>query len=124
MIFHLHIHTNDYHMDSFPKQYKSTSKIPNYKYQISKILSHFFSLQKVIPRRIQHKYYDLICSKLLKRILIINTRAHDPSSCNVSTKTFLIFLTKNIDFTLGYMLYVTSPITFTILSMKLIPLFI
>ncbi|EXX63626.1 hypothetical protein GLOIN_2v1482922 [Rhizophagus irregularis DAOM 181602=DAOM 197198] len=49
---HLQIHTNDYLMSTTPIKYHSTSALPNAKYQISKGLQHFFSSQKVIPRRI------------------------------------------------------------------------
>lgn len=48
-------------------RYKSTSKFPNVKYQIITMLSHFFSLQKVLqkmlPCRIQNKFFNLIRSK-------------------------------------------------------------
>ncbi|EXX66250.1 hypothetical protein RirG_125600 [Rhizophagus irregularis DAOM 197198w] len=49
---HLKIHTNDYHMKMKPISYNNTSLFPNDKYQISCMLTHFFALQRVIPRRI------------------------------------------------------------------------
>lgn len=62
-------------MNTTPIRYKSTSRFPNYKYRISIMLTHFFSLQKVIPRRIQQKYFNMIRDKLLARISIIKSRA-------------------------------------------------
>ncbi|RIA81710.1 hypothetical protein C1645_789810, partial [Glomus cerebriforme] len=54
---HLRIHTNDTLMSTSPKVYYSNSQHLNEKFQISKLLTHFFSIQKVIPKRIQHKYF-------------------------------------------------------------------
>ncbi|RGB23151.1 hypothetical protein C1646_729137, partial [Rhizophagus diaphanus] len=50
---HLKIYTNDYHMSSTPIRYHSTSRLPNCRFQLSKCLTHFFSSQRVIPKRIQ-----------------------------------------------------------------------
>jgi hypothetical protein len=51
--------------------------------------------------RIQHKYYGLIRSKLLERILIINTRVHNLSPRNTITKTFFNFTYKKYRFHFG-----------------------
>ncbi|CAB4403789.1 unnamed protein product [Rhizophagus irregularis] len=58
--FDLKIHTNDYHMSTIPIRHISTSRLPNFKFQISKQLTHFFSTQRVIPRRLQSKFFVLI----------------------------------------------------------------
>ncbi|PKY52188.1 hypothetical protein RhiirA4_469669 [Rhizophagus irregularis] len=98
---HLRIHTNDYHMLSNPIRYTSTSKLPNAKYQISKGLQHFFSGQRVIPRRIQHKYFNLIRKKLLERIDMIKSRVQKIDQHNRSTKTFFNFSYKRYRFYFG-----------------------
>ncbi|PKY57746.1 hypothetical protein RhiirA4_479055 [Rhizophagus irregularis] len=98
---HLRIHTNDYSMSSCPISYKSTSKIPNAKYQISKGLEHFFSAQKVIPRRIQQKYFNLIRTKLLDRINFIRSREQKNDDRNYSTKSFFNFSYKRYRFYFG-----------------------
>src|SRR5581483_9055793 len=48
---------------------------PNNKFQISKLLTHYFIKQRVIPRRVQSKYFNLVDKKLLERISIIKSRA-------------------------------------------------
>ncbi|PKY59962.1 hypothetical protein RhiirA4_483143 [Rhizophagus irregularis] len=98
---HLRIHTNDYHMSSNPISYTSTSKLPNAKYQISKGLQHFFSAQRVIPRRIQQKYFGLIRKKLLERIDLIKSREQKKDRRNRSTKTFFNFTYKKYRFHFG-----------------------
>ncbi|PKY50923.1 hypothetical protein RhiirA4_446607 [Rhizophagus irregularis] len=98
---HLRIHTNDYSMSSCPISYKSTSKLPNAKYQISKGLEHFFSAQKVIPRRIQQKYFNLIRTKLLDRINFIRSREQKIDDRNYSTKSFFNFSYKRYRFYFG-----------------------
>ncbi|PKY61312.1 hypothetical protein RhiirA4_486118 [Rhizophagus irregularis] len=70
---HLRIHTNDYHM----------------------------SRQRVIPRRIQHKYFNLIRKKLLERIDIIKSREQKMDQHNRSTKTFFNFSYKKYRFYFG-----------------------
>ncbi|GET64081.1 hypothetical protein GLOIN_2v1846260 [Rhizophagus irregularis DAOM 181602=DAOM 197198] len=107
---HLIIHTNDYHMQTKPIRYTSSSPFPNKKYQISKMLTHFFSLQRVIPRRIQQRYFNLIRRKLLDQFDIIRSRAgntllpdnedhpHPGSQHNKSSKTFFNFLYKRYHF--------------------------
>jgi hypothetical protein len=97
---HLTIHTNDYHISTTPLRYKSTSRIPNANYQISKMLTHFFVLQKVLPRRIQQKYFQLIKRKLLDRINVIKSWEKTNSS-NRSTKTFFNFTYKKYRFYFG-----------------------
>jgi hypothetical protein len=74
---HLKIYTNDYHIKSTPISYNSTSLLPNIKFQVSTMLTHFFSHQYVIPRRIQQKYFQLIRSKLLDRIDMIKSRGNN-----------------------------------------------
>ncbi|POG63843.1 hypothetical protein GLOIN_2v1682224 [Rhizophagus irregularis DAOM 181602=DAOM 197198] len=98
---HLFLHTNDYHMDSTPILYTSTSYLPNTKYQISKMLTHFFTLQKVLPQRIQQKYFDLIRQKLLDRIDFIESRASNRTLKNTHTKTFFSFSYKRYRFHFG-----------------------
>ncbi|PKK65309.1 hypothetical protein RhiirC2_755280, partial [Rhizophagus irregularis] len=41
------IHTNDYHINTSPIRYKSTSRLPNIKFQISKMFTHFFPFKSV-----------------------------------------------------------------------------
>jgi hypothetical protein len=98
---HLTIHTNDYHISTSPLRYKSTSRIPNVNYQISKMLTHFFVLQKVLPRRIQQKYFQMIKRKLLERVNVIKSRADKNNSSNRSTKSFFNFSYKRYRFYLG-----------------------
>ncbi|POG82363.1 hypothetical protein GLOIN_2v1497862, partial [Rhizophagus irregularis DAOM 181602=DAOM 197198] len=98
---HLKIHTNDYHMNSIPISYSSTCCFPNLKYQISKMLQHFFSHQKVIPRSIQKRYFNLIRSKLLDRYFIIKSRADSITQRNSRTKTFFNFSYKRYHFYFG-----------------------
>ncbi|GBC40217.2 hypothetical protein GLOIN_2v1828645 [Rhizophagus irregularis DAOM 181602=DAOM 197198] len=110
---HLIIHTNDYNMQTKPTQYISTSPFPNKKFQISKMLTHFFSLQRVIPRRIQQRYFNLIRHKLLDRFNIIRSRVgstllpdnedhpHLGSQHNKSSKTFFNFSYKRYRFRFG-----------------------
>ncbi|EXX55435.1 hypothetical protein RirG_225430 [Rhizophagus irregularis DAOM 197198w] len=88
---HLKIHTNDDLMSTTPIKYHSTSALPNAKYQISKGLQHFFSSQRVIPRRIQHKYFNMIRQKLLDRITFIKSREYKIKNKNTTTKTFFNF---------------------------------
>ncbi|PKK69758.1 hypothetical protein RhiirC2_866558 [Rhizophagus irregularis] len=98
---HLRIHTNDYLMSTTPIKYHSTSALPNAKYQISKGLQHFFSSQKVIPRRIQKKYFDMIRQKLLDRITFIKSRESKINNKNTTTKTFFNFSYKRYRFYFG-----------------------
>ena len=98
---HLRIHTNDYHMSTTPIQYNSTSRVPNHRFQISKSLQHFFSAQKVLPRRTQSKYFNLIRKKLLDRIDIIRSREQKVDEHNHSTKTFFNFSYKRYRFHFG-----------------------
>ncbi|PKY52749.1 hypothetical protein RhiirA4_470579 [Rhizophagus irregularis] len=98
---HLKIYTNDYHMKKTPISYNSTCRFPNLKYQISKMLQHFFSHQKVIPRSIQKKYFNLIRSKLLDRHFHIKSHAEQLSVQNRRTKTFFNFTYKRYRFHFG-----------------------
>ncbi|PKC67298.1 hypothetical protein RhiirA1_458629 [Rhizophagus irregularis] len=98
---HLRIHTNDYLMSTTPIKYHSTSTLPNAKYQISKGLQHFFSSQRVIPRRIQHKYFNMIRQKLLDRITFIRSRENKINNKNTTTKTFFNFSYKRYRFHFG-----------------------
>ncbi|PKY52956.1 hypothetical protein RhiirA4_470897 [Rhizophagus irregularis] len=65
------------------------------------MLSHFFSHQSVIPRRVQHKYFPLIRKKLLERITFIKSRASQKRDRNHSTKTFFNFSYKRCHFYFG-----------------------
>jgi hypothetical protein len=98
---HLKIHTNDYLMSTTPIRYQSTSVLPNAKYQISKGLQHFFSAQRVIPRRIQKKYFDMIRQKLLDHITFIKSREGKRNDRNMITKTFFNFSYKKYRFYFG-----------------------
>ncbi|PKB93016.1 hypothetical protein RhiirA5_442610 [Rhizophagus irregularis] len=88
-------------MSTTPIKYHSTSELPNAKYQISKGLQHFFSLQRVIPRHIQHKYFNMIRQKLLDRITFIKSRENLIINKNTTTKTFFNFLYKKYRFHFG-----------------------
>ncbi|PKY35562.1 hypothetical protein RhiirB3_456523 [Rhizophagus irregularis] len=98
---HLRIHTNDYLMSTTPIKYHSTSELPNAKYQISKGLQHFFSSQRVISRRIQHKYFNMIRQKLLDRITFIKSCENLINNKNTTTKTFFNFSYKRYRFHFG-----------------------
>ncbi|GBC29186.2 hypothetical protein GLOIN_2v1792013 [Rhizophagus irregularis DAOM 181602=DAOM 197198] len=65
------------------------------------MLSHFFNLQKVLPRRIQQKYFNLIRCKLLERIDFIKSRASNESLNNKTTRTFFSFSYKRYRFHFG-----------------------
>jgi hypothetical protein len=94
------LHTNDYLVSTTPIRYRSTSKNVNQKYQISKMLTHFFSIQRVLPRRIQTKYFNLIRDNLLKRITIISQRITSPNDHHKYkiTRTFFKFTYKKYRF--------------------------
>ncbi|GES89947.1 hypothetical protein GLOIN_2v1771732 [Rhizophagus clarus] len=70
----LHIITNDKKASLTESVYQSTSKYLNKKFKVSLLLSHFFKLQKVIPKRIQHKYFTFLRDSLYKRLSIIESR--------------------------------------------------
>ncbi|RGB40668.1 hypothetical protein C1646_798457 [Rhizophagus diaphanus] len=96
---HLKIYTNDYSISSSPIKYFSTSKLPNHRFQISKCLTHFFLHQRVIPRTIQNKFFNLIRKKLLERLMFLRSREQ-----NISyrfTKTFFNFSYKRYRFSFG-----------------------
>ncbi|RIA80529.1 hypothetical protein C1645_866605 [Glomus cerebriforme] len=95
--FHLLIHTNDTLVSTAPKEYFSNSHSMNNKYQISKLLTHFFAIQKVIPKRIQHKYFAKIRNSLLSRISFIDKR-NSLRQRNRTTKTFFNFTYKKYRF--------------------------
>ncbi|CAB4439661.1 unnamed protein product [Rhizophagus irregularis] len=98
---HLKIHTNDYHMKTKPISYNNTSTIPNAKYQMSCMLTHFFSSQRVLPRRIQQKYFNYIRDKLLARHMMVYSRDHSNSERNRVTRTFFNFTYKRYRFHFG-----------------------
>ncbi|RGB35824.1 hypothetical protein C1646_784766 [Rhizophagus diaphanus] len=98
---HLKIYTNDYHMSSTPIRYYSTSRLPNCRFQIFKCLTHFFSSQRVIPKRIQDKYFDMLRKKLLDRITFIKSREQNKSQRNHMIKTFFNFSYKKYRFYFG-----------------------
>jgi hypothetical protein len=98
----LTLHTNDYLVSTSPIRYRSTSKNINYKYQISKMIPHFFSIQRVLPRRIQTKYFSLIKNNLIKRISIITQRRNSSNNRNKITRTFFKFTYKKYRFYLVY----------------------
>ncbi|RGB21370.1 hypothetical protein C1646_778228 [Rhizophagus diaphanus] len=98
---HLKIHTNDYLMSTTPISFNSTSRVPNAKFQISKALQYFYSLQRVIPRQIQKKYFNMLRKKLLERIMFIESRAHKMDDRNHQMKTFFNFSYKRYRFHFG-----------------------
>ncbi|EXX59677.1 hypothetical protein GLOIN_2v1802122 [Rhizophagus irregularis DAOM 181602=DAOM 197198] len=98
---HLKIYTNDHHMLSTPIRYYSTSKLPNHRFQISKCLTHFFLHQRVIPRRIQNKFFNMIRLKLLDRLNLIASRERKITCSNNITKTFFNFSYKRYRFYFG-----------------------
>ncbi|RGB30590.1 hypothetical protein C1646_765156 [Rhizophagus diaphanus] len=98
---HLKIHTNDYLMSTTPISFNSTSRVPNAKFQISKALQYFFSSQRVIPRQIQKKYFNMLRKKILERITFIKSRAHKMDDRNHQTKTFFNFSYKRYRFHFG-----------------------
>ncbi|RGB34912.1 hypothetical protein C1646_786036 [Rhizophagus diaphanus] len=98
---HLKIHTNDYRMSTIPISFNSTSQVPNAKFQISKALQYFFSSQRVIPRRIQKKYFNMLRTKLLERITFIESRANKTDDRNHQMKTFFNFSYKRYRFYFG-----------------------
>ncbi|EXX60702.1 hypothetical protein GLOIN_2v1478948 [Rhizophagus irregularis DAOM 181602=DAOM 197198] len=65
------------------------------------MLTHFFILQKVLPRRIQQKYFDLIRRKLLEQINFIKSRASKRTLKNSITRTFFSFSYKRYRFHFG-----------------------
>ncbi|PKK61875.1 hypothetical protein RhiirC2_791201 [Rhizophagus irregularis] len=65
------------------------------------MLTHFFSSQRVIPRRIQQKYFNYIRDKLLARKEIIRSRANSHKTRNTHTRTFFNFTYKKYHFYLG-----------------------
>lgn len=95
------IHTNDYSFNSAPKSYPSTSHRPNTRFLISKQLEHFFTLQKVIPRQIQRKYFNLIRNKLLDRINLIQQHGTSNPKSNRHINTFFNFSYKRYRFHFG-----------------------
>ncbi|EXX78452.1 hypothetical protein GLOIN_2v1477902 [Rhizophagus irregularis DAOM 181602=DAOM 197198] len=98
---HLKIYTNDHYMSSTPIRYYSTSKLPNHRFQISKCLTHFFLHQRVIPRRIQNKFFNMIRLKLLDRLNLIASREGKITCSNNITKTFFNFSYKRYRFHFG-----------------------
>lgn len=91
------LHTND-NVNTSSFNYNSSSIVPNIKYCISLLLTHFFKLQKVIPKRIQNKFFPFLRQKLLDRIDYISRCTGINNTNNHNTKLFLIFCIKNIDF--------------------------
>jgi hypothetical protein len=65
------------------------------------MLTHFFVLQKVLPHRIQQKYFQMIKSKLLDQINVIKSRESHITSSNHSTKSFFNFTYKKYRFYFG-----------------------
>ncbi|PKY63053.1 hypothetical protein RhiirA4_490814, partial [Rhizophagus irregularis] len=98
---HLRIHTNDYHMKSTPIFYHNTSCTPNDKYRISCMLTHFFSSQRVLPRKVQQKFFPFIRDRLLARKDMISSRANSSRDRNTTTRTFFNFTYKRYRFYFG-----------------------
>ena len=99
--FQVTIHTNDKRMATIPITYNTTGSFPKHRFQISKMLTHFFMKQRVIPRRIQNKYYNMIRKKLLERIALIKSRGSSNNPSNRTTKTFFNFTYKKYRFHFG-----------------------
>ncbi|GBB83565.1 hypothetical protein RclHR1_10260008 [Rhizophagus clarus] len=97
----LRIITNDKKASLTESVYQSTSKYLNKKFKVSLLLTHFFKLQKVIPKRIQHKYFTFLRDSLHKRLSIIESRYNSTHTNNCSTRTFIRFTYKKYRFILG-----------------------
>ena len=95
------LHTNDKRMSLTPITYNTTGSLPKERFQISKMLTHFFMRQRVIPRRIQNKYFNLIRKKLLERIALIKSRGSSNNTSNRTTKTYFNFTYKKFRFHFG-----------------------
>ncbi|GBC08266.1 hypothetical protein RclHR1_00080043 [Rhizophagus clarus] len=108
----LHIITNDKKASLTESVYQSTSKYLNKKFKVSLLLSHFFKLQKVIPKRIQHKYFTFLRDSLYKRLSIIESRYNSTHTNNRSTRTFIRFTYKKYRFILGIYIPCCYPGTF------------
>ena len=107
---HLKIITNDHHFDISSFFLRSTSKILNVKYQISRLLTHFFKNQKVIPKRIQNRYFNGLRRKFLERIKMIDNRSSSNNNThrNNKTNTFFRWSYKDIDLFLAFIQHVHS----------------
>ncbi|GBB87537.1 hypothetical protein RclHR1_00140041 [Rhizophagus clarus] len=97
----LHIIANDKKALLTESVYQSTSKYLNKKFKVSLLLTHFFKLQKVIPKRIQHKYFTFLRDSLYKRLSIIESQYNSTHTNNRNTRTFIRFTYKKYRFMLG-----------------------
>ncbi|PKK57515.1 hypothetical protein RhiirC2_871798 [Rhizophagus irregularis] len=88
-------------MSSTPINHYSTSQLLNFKFQILKQLTHFFSMQTVIPQRLQNKFFTLIRKKLLEHLDFIVSRAQKKDENNHMTKTFFNFSYKKYRYYFG-----------------------
>ncbi|GES91863.1 hypothetical protein GLOIN_2v1828645 [Rhizophagus clarus] len=94
------IHTNDFRCPEDTHVY-FYFHYPNKKFCISTLVTLFFSLQRVISRRIQNKYFALIRNKLHERLLIISKRSEATHQNNQVTRTFFNFSYKKYRFKFG-----------------------
>ncbi|PKK59803.1 hypothetical protein RhiirC2_794295, partial [Rhizophagus irregularis] len=68
------------------------------------MLQHFFFYQNVIPRSVQHKYFNMIRRKLLDRYYLLKSRGDKETDRNTYTKTFFNFSYKLYRFHFGIFL--------------------
>lgn len=73
-----------------------TIRTKKLKFRLSTLLTHFIKVQKVIPKRIQNKFFTFIRNKPLERIEIINKRARSTIPNNRVTRTFFQFFIQKI----------------------------
>ena len=99
-MYDLKIHTND-KVNTSSNIYQSTSKFPNKKFCVSLMLTQFFKLQKVVPRRIQNKYFKKLRNMLYDRYNIIKKRQESLTKNNRITKTYINFTYKKYRFKMG-----------------------
>jgi len=99
---HLKLHTNCSQFDLSTHFYRQNSPILNTKYQISRLITHFFKLQKVLPNRVRNKYFNLIRKNLLNRLEFISHRRKITNHKDHNqTKTFFRFTYKRYRFIFG-----------------------
>lgn len=97
----LELITNDFWIPDCPTFFRSTCAFPNTKFKISTLLMYFFERQRVIPRRIQNKYFTFLRDKLVDHYNLIHNRLCDTSHNNRRTHTYFKFSYKKYHFYLG-----------------------
>lgn len=94
------IHTNNRLLFTYANNYKinSTSRQPNEKYIITKMLTRMLHIQGKLPSRIRRKYFYRIRNLIYNQLLAIKSRdkKHNDQHDNRRTKTFIRFSYKKI----------------------------